>query len=782
VETTEAAVSERVGAGSVSEQFAASGARVASRVAPWALVVIMLVAALAWVDTPAEQIARYAAYWVVWVALPGTLLYRALRGSTGNLPEDVGYGSAAGLAFNLVAWALAVGAGVGSWLWAWPIPVLAAFAAVPALRRYWRIADPRPLPLRWSWSVAAVMIFTVCLVALTHWAPNPLPPATHSLFGDIYYHWANAAELRRTVRPTSPQVAGVPLQYHWFSDAYRASASLITGLPLASIMLRLWVGPVVLTSVLVIAALARQVSRVWWTGPLAAFIAIALQVTSIWPRFGNYVATVVPSYSPTLTFSIPIVTATLALLVDLARGHRLGRAWVLLGLLLIVSAGSKSSSLPVLGGGLALAVVATWLRTRRAPRGLLVALVGLVATLLVTAPALAGGKAGAGIQLGSTFTFKGQYISVAGQDHVPGTGGLLPPSMFSPVADVRLILPALVFCFLLGQVSRLVGFALVLRRSTRSDPAAWLLLGTAMAGLGAMLVVSHISNGQPYFWYSALPAASVLSAWLLAELKPARSGRTMLVGGLALGAVVGAALRLYGPGREPGNWKDHWPALLAEPVIALLAVAMAGAVTWYLLRARYTALVGGGLALLVAASIGLGLSTTARYLQAPTKAALAAKLPSAGSKASFWVTADEMRAADWLARHARDGDYIATNVHCEMVHTDNECINRSFWVSALTEHPVVLEGWAYQAVTQAKHGQNGLPSFRAPSPEPERQRINDAVFGAPTAAGVAELRERYGARWLYADERASHVSSSLGDLAQVRFRVGTVTIYELPPA
>jgi hypothetical protein len=102
-------------------------------------------------------------------------------------------------------------------------------------------------------------------------------------------------------------------------------------------------------------------------------------------------------------------------------------------------------------------------------------------------------------------------------------------------------------------------------------------------------------------------------------------------------------------------------------------------------------------------------------------------------------------------------------------------------VSALTEHPVVLEGWAYQAVTQAKHGQNGLPSFRAPSPEPERQRINDAVFGAPTAAGVAELRLRYGARWLYADERASHVSSSLGDLAQVRYRAGTVTIYELPP-
>jgi hypothetical protein len=650
---------------------------------------------------------------------------------------------------------------------------------VPALRRHWRIPDPRPLPLRWSWSLAAVMIFTVCLIALTHWAPNPLPPATHTLFGDIWYHWANAAELRRTIRPTSPQMAGVPLQYHWFSDAYRASASLITGLPLGSIMLRLWVGPVALTSVLVIAALARKVSRVWWTGPLAAFIAVALRTISIWPRFGNIVATVVPYHSPTLTFSIPVVVATLALLVDLARGQRLGRAWILLGLLLIVSAGSKSSSLPVLGGGLALAVAATWWRTRRAPRGLLAALALLVLILLVTAPALAAGKAGAGIQLGSTFTFNGEYRRLVRPSHVAGTGGLLPSSMYSSSIAVRLLLPALTLAFLLGQVSRLAGFALLLRRSRRNDPAVWLLAGTAMAGLGAMLVISHIANGQEYFWYSAIPAACVLSTWLLAELRPPQLGRTMLLAGFALGAVTGAALWRYGPGRALGPWRDRRQALLAEPVIALLAVLVAGVAVWYLLRLRWPVLAGGGLALLVAASIGLGLDTAVRNLHSPVQAALAGKLPSKGHKGSFWVTAEEMRGADWLAQHARDGDYIATNVHCEMVRTDSNCINRSFWVSALTEHPVVLEGWAYQTVTEAKHGQNGLPYYRAASPEPERQRINDAVFKAPTAEGVAQLRDRYGARWLFADRRASPVSPSLSEFAQVRYRTGIVTVYEL---
>jgi hypothetical protein len=739
----------------------------------------VLAAALLWVNTPEMHIARYAVYWVVCVTLPGMLVYRAVRGSTGNLPEDLGYGSAVGLTLNLVAWAIAVGAGVGNWLWAWPIPVLVAFAAIPGLRRHWRIADPRALPLRWSWSVAAVMVLTVCILALTHWAPNPLPPATHTLFGDIYYHWANAAELRRTVRPTSPQMAGVPLEYHFFSDAYRASASMVSGVPLDSVMLRLWVGPVALTTVMVIAALARQVGRVWWTGPLAAFIAVTQQIISIWPQVPYYVATTVPFYSPTLTFSIPLLVTALALLTDLARGHRLGCGWVLLGVMLVASAGSKPSSLPVLGGGLVLAAVAIGWQLRRPPRVLLAALALVIGIVLATAPILAGGTAGARIQLGATFTFKPQYIWVAGTEHLPGTGGLLPPSLSGLPGTTWLILPALVLSFLLGQLSRLVGFGLLLRRSARRDPAALLLVGTAASGLGAMMLINHVANGEAYFWFSAVPAASVLTAWLLAEVRPAHFSRRVVFGGIALGGVVAALLSRYGPGRQPGDWKEQWPSLLGIRAAALLAIALIGVVLWYALRSRSARLIGAGAALIVAAVIGLALDSVVRFVQVPTTDAIDGRLPSTGTTRTFWVTADEMRAADWLARNAGDRDYVATNVHCEMVRTDARCINRSFWVSALTEHPVVLEGWAYQQATQARHGENGVPYYRVPSPEPERQRVNDAAFTTPTAAGLAELRFRYGARWLYADRRAGPVSPRLADVAQVRFRAGPVTIYAL---
>lgn len=753
--------------------------RAVLRALPWLCVCVSLIAAQLWVDTPAAQLARYSFYWIVWVALPGVLVHRAFRGTTGDLPEDIGYGSAVGLALNLVAWAIAVGAGVGEWLYVWPIPVLVLFIVVPALHRHWWIAEPRPLPLRWSWSVAAVMMLTIVVLALVHWAPNPLPPTTHTLFGDIYYHWANAAELRRTVRPTSPQFAGEPLQYHFFSDAYRASAGLISGVPLSTIMLRLWVAPVALTTVLVIAALARKVSGVWWTGPLAAAIAVGQQVTSIWPRFPNYVAPTVAWFSPTLTFSIPLVVVALALLVDVVRGRRLGRCWLLLGLMLVVAAGSKPSSLPIIACGLLLAVPATGMSVRRVPTGAIAALALVGAVLVATAPVVAGGTGGAGIQLGAMFSFRTEYLRVAGLKLVPGTGGLLPPGFEAMPSADKLVLPALMLCFLLGQISRLVGFGLVLRRSARRDPAAWLLLGTAVSGLGALFLVSHVANGQAYFWFSAVPAASVLTAWLLAELRPVHLRRTLLLGGVVLGAVVGAALWRYGPGRGPGTWRDEWPAFLGLPVLGLLVVVVTGVVVWYLLRVGRVRIAGGGLAVIVAAAVGLGCDTTYRSVEGSAKAVVAGDLPSTGSPGRFWVTADEMRAADWLARHAADGDRVATNVHCEMVRTDRNCINRSFWVSALTEHPVVLEGWAYQRSTQARHGENGLPYYRVGSPDPVRQRINDAVFTAPTAAGLAQLRDRYGARWLYADRRAGPVSALLDQLAQPRLRVGSVVVYEL---
>jgi hypothetical protein len=211
--------------------------------------------------------------------------------------------------------------------------------------------------------------------------------------------------------------------------------------------------------------------------------------------------------------------------------------------------------------------------------------------------------------------------------------------------------------------------------------------------------------------------------------------------------------------------------------------ALVGVLGWWALRAQWPVLAGSGLAVLVAVSVGLGVDTAVRSTSAGIRSVVAGRLPSAGTKRSFWVTAQEMRAAKWVASNAPPRAVVATNVHCELVRTTKTCSSRSFWVSAVTEraeHAVALEGWAYQPSVMARHGANGLPYFRQPAPDLSLRRLNDAAFTAPSTTGLATLRDKYGARWLFADDRAGPVSSRLSALADLRYRSGPVAIYRLP--
>ena len=768
------------------------------RALPWVVVVAALVAALVWTGTPKTAILRYGAYWVGGVVVPGTLVYRALRGSRGNLPEDVGFGAVTGFALQLIGWALFVGTGLGGWLRIWPVLVIVPFVAVPRLRRYWSLRSAEPMRLAASWAIAGVMLVAVATIALASWAINPVLPATHTLFGDIYYHWANAAELRRTITPQQPQMAGNPLVYHWFSDAYRGSASMLSGVPLNLVMLRLWMVPVVLTATLVIAGLARQVSGVWWSGPVAAVIAAVISSTSFWPAY-TYGAFAIGYWgSPTLVFSIPVQAAVVSLLVDIARGVRLGRAWVLFAVLLPVATASKSSSLPDLIAGIGLAALVSWVINRRPPWTLIASGAAGLLVLAATATTLAGGEAGAGIQVGAGFTFKPEFFWLADGPHVAGTGGFWPAAWLHMSWRTRPVLLVLTLCLLISQIGRVDGVAILLRRPIRRDLAAWLLAGVVVAGWGAGLLINHVANGEMYFMFSAIPAGSALTAWLLAVVAPASRRALTVVGGVVLGWAAGALLQRFGPGDHlpagvspstvnPGgggqaHWVAHWRADLLGPVAALAGVLAAGALIWWLARLRWPGvLAGAGVAVLVAGGVvGLGVDTTYRGLAAPATNALHGKLPTHGRKGSFYVTEKEMRAAQWLARHAPTGDVVATNVHCENVVTTAYCTSRSFWVSALSEHAIVLEGWAYQPAVMAEHGHNGLPYFQQPAPDQARLRVNDAAFTDATPAALAELRDKYHAKWLFADTRAGYVSPELARLAIERYRSGTAIVYELP--
>ena len=233
--------------------------RIVLSVLPWLLPAVAMVWVLRDTATPGDEIALYAAYFAFAVMLPGTLVFRALFGSRGNWPEDLGLGGATGLVVMLCGWALGAATGSQHLLPGWPALVVVLFLAVPRLRRHWRTGPGEPLPLAWSWAMAVILVMLAVWGAVI-FRTIPLPPVTMELYPDLYYHLALVHEMTRTMPFQVPQLAGETLRYHYLSDADIATASMVTGIAPTTVFFRLWLLPVSAVAVVVFAALARSVS------------------------------------------------------------------------------------------------------------------------------------------------------------------------------------------------------------------------------------------------------------------------------------------------------------------------------------------------------------------------------------------------------------------------------------------------------------------------------------------------------------------------------------------
>jgi hypothetical protein len=108
------------------------------------------------------------------------------------------------------------------------------------------------------------------------------------------------------------------------------------------------------------------------------------------------------------------------------------------------------------------------------------------------------------------------------------------------------------------------------------------------------------------------------------------------------------------------------------------------------------------------------------------------------------------------------------------------CDARAFWVTGLTGRRTLVESWAYTDQAVQADGVNGKRFSLQPAPYPDRFALNQRVFAQGDAADVATLRTKYHVRWLFADARAQGgVSPNLARVAHLRYRLGTVTIYQL---
>jgi hypothetical protein len=121
---------------------------------------------------------------------------------------------------------------------------------------------------------------------------------------------------------------------------------------------------------------------------------------------------------------------------------------------------------------------------------------------------------------------------------------------------------------------------------------------------------------------------------------------------------------------------------------------------------------------------------------------------------------------------------VATNAHCLVV-TVERCTNLHFSFAAYTERRMLVEGWGFTTTAHVRAAELRTWVGFVPYWRPDVLAANDAAFTSPTTETVRHLRDRYGVRWLFADESQPGYSARLGEFATLRYRSGSCAIYEL---
>jgi hypothetical protein len=751
---------------------------VAFSLLPWLVALAVATVVLMQSGTPVLDIARYSAYWCLGVTLPGLLVSRATIGSRGNWPEDIAMGAVTGLGLELLCFVLWAVLGRQQQLWLWPLLVMGVFAVVPRLRRHWRISRPQPLPRLWSWGVATAIAVSTLIVSPTAFA-SPLPPGGGYYDMDVVWHLSIVQELTKAFPPQVPQMSGELLHYHWFSHVHLAAASLVSGAPVATVVLRLWLIPLLAVTALIGARLAMELSGTWWSGPVAAWGLIVFTGTSLL-RVAGESAVIFPT-SPSEVYLLPVVLGVAVLIVRALHGVRLRAGWAVLLLLLIAAAGAKPSAMPLLlastgAAGLSLVI----LRRRQWLAAL--SIVAMIAVILpLSLLAVAGSDGGSKIILFDFLEFLPIYHSLTGSGFHPAVGPDLPVGVQDLSVHSLGIVAILLLVPLVANVGRLVPMAWLGSHRFRRDPAAWFFAGFVAAGWVVYLVLAHPAYSQAYFLRLADPVASVFGAWVLAAAIPARArsrGRVALVltGGAIIGCSVAALAYVSAP--SLAGRTTHLAAVAVSFAVAIGVVCAAtglGLLVWVLVRRRAPGLRGWGSALVLAAFVlggpAEGMLHDVHNNHLSLAVSSSTKRPPAGfADDGVLLSSDDAVVMAWVSEHVPTDAVVATNRHCVKGPERPYCSSVAFWVSGFGGRVTVLEGWGYTSAAR---------SIADLTPFPERLAINDAVFTHPSAGTIDRLRRDYGASWLVADTSAGPVSSKLLQFAVPKFSRGPITVYEL---
>jgi hypothetical protein len=706
------------------------------RVAPALAVLLVLVALETGRGAPLGDALLYVGYELVYVVLPGCLLFRALASRPGDGLRTLALGWALGSALEVFAF-IATAALDARWLFLL-YPLLVAAPAVVIIRSRSRSrsrsadgdapADPRDrVGRRAAWAIAGVCIAAIAMIAVAAFHSTPLPGAEpFSYFRDYPWHLALVAEAKEHWPIADPQVAGEPFVYHYFVHLHMAAASQVTGIGLPTLFFRLNALPLVMLTVLLFAEAGRSVRIGVAGGLIAAALAVfvgdlQLQTDPDFvphaPFLGVFVAFLITS--PTFLFGVPFFLALLIVAGERATSSSPGRPGdlIVLGLLALGASNAKVTVLPVILAGLGFYAVWSIVRARRFPVGAAVAAAVVTAALLVMyASQYAGQSSGFAIDPFATLDLMPavQSIRSYGDDLLGGV----------PLGET--LVAAL--CFLLGiaglLAAQLGGIAWLRRRGLGEGQArsfAW-LAGLLAAGLLVLLLGKAPGMGsQLYFVFfgtaagSLLAAAGLRAAW--ARRPPLRSGGTVALA-LAAGWVVVLLVIMRAPldlglgffSGEDGGPRTlvFWYAGLAASLVLLAVLARR-----LLEPGRWWA----G-ALVTAALLAIGVMGTVANYVGPKLSDPAYASPGDPTA----LTPEAYRALSWVRDETPEDAVIAVN--------DDDQFG--FEYTGFSERAAFIQGWAYTRES-FNRGYDRVTAGEIPL-FTERRALNAAAFaGDPKA-------------------------------------------------
>jgi hypothetical protein len=342
------------------------------------------------------------------------------------------------------------------------------------------------------------------------------------------------------------------------------------------------------------------------------------------------------------------------------------------------------------------------------------------------------------------------------------------------------IIAMLLVVWVLTETPRLLSLAGGIIRPLRDDPGVLWACGVIGGGYVTMWLLAHPGYSQHYFWTVTLGLSTVLTVTNATRVLPASRRASTLIPPMIVAAIPGvvaawatttlAPVDLGAPARSVIEDRLRPYAL----VLAALAVAVLATVLLRICAPQWS------LPMLTAVTIFcLAACLPAPLLQLQhTRPPRMDPLPKVGVSYQY-VSPEQQRAALWLQRHSGSTSVVATNMYCWPMGKDRPgCTINSMWLSGLSGRRMVLGDWSYASATMSRYGASTLLN-RTPAPWPERRRLSTQAVKSPTSQVLGQLRRAYGARWIFADSRASKIARRLQTLATLRYESTHIRIYRL---